>query len=372
MGHFRKNLISIFFNDSCNMRCIYCPIHSKKLKHRQSTDDQGEPAQQIIDLAFAKRGIDDFFRNTDSRGIRLFANGEPTLAFDRMREVVEYAQSIAGKDLYLELQSNGLFPTRVADWISDHIDMLWLSLDGTEDIQNRQRQTRSGAGSFSTIDRNVQRIRSAGRTRLGLRPTITSDSVDRQQDLIDYAADNGIIAIYAYPWVNFVIRWKGMPELQHFADQFLEARRYGQQRGVHYGTIFTVNFDESVKVNCRALLPAPHLTPDGYVSCCDMMNRGDGMFQDLIYGVWDADAGDIVYFPEKIENIRSRNVDNLTSCHGCPALEHCAGGCVGAGIASTGDFLGVNEEYCHVTRYLFERLQDQVGAGYDPAVPLHP
>ena len=43
------------------------------------------------------------------------------------------------------------------------------------------------------------------------------------------------------------------------------------------------------------------------------------------------------------------------------------------GILSSGlDFMGVNEDYCQVTRYLFEQLPELVDVGYNPKLPLHP
>ncbi len=377
MGHYRKNLITLFLNDYCNMRCIYCPLHAKRnafYSLEKKTLHKDSPSQPMIDLDFAKCGVRDFFEQTRSYQIRLFSNGEATLAFTRMCEITDYAYSLAGKDLYVELQSNGNFKQAVCDWINENVHMLWLSLDGVADIQNSQRPGVEGKPTFEVIDRNIKALQQAQRTRIGLRATISDDNIKRQTELIDYAKENGIEIIYAYPWVSYLGRKPGMPDLMEFADSYIEARAYAERIGVYYGTIFMINFDEEVEINCRALLPAPHLTPDGYVTSCDMQNSGDGLMNDLVYGKWDSEAKKIVYYPEKLEKIRSRNIHNLGECQGCPALKHCAGGCVGAGIISTGlvDFYGINEEYCEVTKYLFERLPQLVNVGYNPKLPLHP
>lgn len=366
MGHFRKNLISIFVNESCNMHCVYCPLHSRPMT---------KPGH-IIDLDFAKCGIDDFFSQTDSRGIRVFGNGEPTLTFQLVKDIVEYASTKAGDALYVEMQSNGVFTEQVALWLRNNIDMLWLSLDGLDDVQRNQRPTNSGKPSFATIDRNVKTLTQSGKIKLGLRPTVTDNNVDRQKELVDYAQANGITAIYAYPWASFVKRVDGQPDLIYFADQFLETREYASKLGIYYGTIFMVNFDEEVEINCRALLPAPHLTPDGFVSCCDMVNSGEGffpeLFPELIYGQYDKESHGIRYDEDRKEKIRSRNIHNLKACQGCEALRHCAGGCIGSAMMTSGEFLGINSEYCKVTKYLLKRLPDAVNIGYNPNIPLHP
>jgi radical SAM protein with 4Fe4S-binding SPASM domain len=366
MGHFRKNLLTVFVNEFCNMHCIYCPLHA------QSTPR----TSRVIDPDFVKCGIDDFFSRTDSRGIRIFGNGEPTLSFKLLKEMVEYAYLQAGDRLFIELQTNGYFPGEVAHWVSEHVDMLWLSLDGPGDIQDRQRPTRTGRPSFPKIDHNIQIIGKSAKTTIGFRPTITDYSVDRQEELIDYAKANGVTTIYAYPWASFVLDREGQPDLMHFADKFIEAREYADKIGVYYGTIFMINFDEEVEINCRALLPAPHLTTDGFVSCCDMSNTGDGffseLFPELIYGEYDKEAGKIHYYQDRIEKIRSRNIYNLETCRDCKALKHCAGGCIGSAMMTSGDFYGINPDYCKVTKYLFKRLPHLVNVGYNKDLPLHP
>ncbi len=369
MGHYRKQTITVFVNDSCNMQCIYCPLHSKEAFYAAMMNKE---APCIIDFNFTRCGIKDFFEESKSYQIRIFSNGEAMLALQRVREITDYAHSLAGDQLFVELQTNGYFNDRATSWVCENVDMLWVSLDGLEDVQNHNRPTKGGHSSFRVVDRNIKTIRRNGKAKIGLRPTITGYSVDRQSELIDYGKENGVAAIYAYPWASFLGRKEGQPDLLYFADKFLEAREYAEEIGLYYGTIFTVNFDEEVEINCRALLPAPHLTHDGFVSCCDMMNSGDGVFTDLIYGKYDPNTQEIVYYPEKIEKIRTRNIHNLKKCGDCEVLKHCAGGCIGSSILTSRDFYGINPEYCKVTKYLFKHLSNIVNIGYNKDIPLHP
>lgn len=366
MGHYRKNVITFFINEVCNMQCIYCTVRARK----------HDAPSRVIDIDFAKRGIDDFFRDTDSRALRLFSNGEATLELETMKEIVRHAAARAGDELFVELQTNGVFGEEVAHWIAAHVDLLWISLDGTEEIQSLHRPLHSQQASFPVIDRNIQLIKESHKTTIGLRPTVSTHSIDRQSELIDYAYANGIKTLYAYPWLALFVKKPGVPGFIEFADKYLAAHRYAKERGIFYGTIFMINFDEQVEINCRSLLPAPHLTPDGYVSCCDMANNKEGffpsMFPEVLYGRWDPGSGEIIYNQQSIAKLRSRTVGNIPACEGCVAAAHCAGGCIGAGMMRSRDFYGVNPEFCEVTRYLFERMQELVDVGYDPGLPFHP
>ncbi len=366
MGHYRKHCITFFINEVCNMQCIYCTVRARKISDHP----------EVLDLDFARRGIDDFFRDTDSRALRLFSNGEATLEFETMKGIVQHAEARAGDDLFVELQTNGVFGDDVAHWIADKVDLLWISLDGTEEIQDLHRPLHSGQSSFATIDRNIRLIKASPRTTIGIRPTVSNHSIDRQKELIDYAHSHGIRTLYAYPWLALFVRKPGVPDFIDFADKYLEAHDYARELGIFYGTIFMINFDEQVEINCRSLLPAPHLTPDGWVSCCDMANNRQGffpsMFPEVLYGRWDPEAGVIHYDQDKIDKLRSRTVHNIPACQDCPAAQHCAGGCIGAGMMRSRDFYGVNEEFCEVTRYLFERMQPIVNIGWNPDLPFHP
>jgi radical SAM protein with 4Fe4S-binding SPASM domain len=142
----------------------------------------------------------------------------------------------------------------------------------------------------------------------------------------------------------------------------LEAGEYANDRGLFYSNFLLVNFDEMVSINCRAQLPAPHLTPSGYVSSCDMVtDLAGGPLDDLIYGEYDPFNDMISYDTAKVEKIQSRNVFSIPECHGCEVKDFCAGGCVGEAINETGDFFGIKKNLCEATRYLSRKIPVNTG-----------
>ncbi len=373
MGFARKKVLSFFVDEKCNMSCIYCTVQSDLRKSK--TDPK------VIDVNFAKLGIDDyfgngFFKEGEKKGLRIFGNGEPTMEFDIIREIIEYGEMKAGEELFVEMQSNGYFTAEIARWLGEHVDLLWFSLDGVGEVQNRQRPTRDGKPSFPVIDRNVKIIARSDRTKMGFRPTISIYNIDRQEELIDYARDNGVLAIHADPWGHFLGKVEGQARLIDFAKRLIESWRYADSRGVQYGSEFIVNFDEEVEIYCRSCLPAPEFTPDGYVTCCDMACDADSFmakaFPAVLFGKYNKEENRIDYDQEKIEKIRSRNIYNLKDCQGCMALKHCAGGCIGSGMVYSGDFYGVNKEYCAVVKYLYKKMPELINVGYDENVLIHP
>ena len=257
MGFYRKKLITFFINEECNMKCIYCPIHSNNSPKKHKP--------KVIDLAFAKCGIDDYFNNdffsqNEKRGIRIFSNGEAMLEFKRVKEIVDYAHKKVNTNLFVEMQTNGYFDKKVAYWIKDNIDLLWISIDGLADIQNKQRPTMDNDSSFEVIDRNIKIMNKSNRIKIGLRSTVSKYNVGRQIELVDYAIENNLVAVFADPWGS-LSEVEGQPDLMNYADEFLKAWRYARKKNMVYGSEMTVNFDEEVEIYCRSCIPAPQFTP---------------------------------------------------------------------------------------------------------------
>lgn len=367
MGFPKKEQITFFLTSRCNLDCGYC--YMPKLLQSGLRDQQ-------LDLDFAKAGLADFFGASTSRTIRFFAPGEPTLAFRRMVEIWEFAKQLAGDDLRTEIETNGYFGAEVAGWIEDHVDYLWISCDGWEALQDSQRPRVGGGKSSDLVLSNVRRFAKKPGMQTGVRATIGAENLDRQIDLVEFFHSLGVKYLAASPTYHSLPNPEiQTPSLLGFAEHFVPAYYRAQELDMTYLTLLIVNFDEDVSVYCQAHTPTPRLTTDGFVSSCDWAAFGSpdlchGVQNELIYGRFDPQSGKIVYDSAKLERIRRRNTSYLGihHCRGCPALSHCAGGCVGKMAAATGDFFVPSEAWCEAVLYLLERLPVNDG----PFEVLHP
>jgi len=348
MGHFRKNLLTVFMTENCSLACRYCYLNEVRPEKPKS-----------IDVNFVKQGIIDFFKD-NSPAIRFFGNGEPTLEFKKMQDIWEYADIAAGGNLYSELQTNGFFNDTVCDWIIEHIDMIWVSCDGFPEVQNIHRPTIIGGESAEVVERNIRKLAGAGK-RVGVRATIGNLNVNRQEEMIDYFVSLGVKAVFGDHLCMPVSgeACKGEKDILvevgplEYAEAFVRARTYADTKGLFYSNFLMVNFDEAVSINCRSSLPAPHLTPSGYVSSCDMVSGPTNTpLDDLVYGQYDEAKNRITYDESKIEKIRTRRWDQIPECQACEIVKYCAGGCAGEAINESGDFYGVKKNLCGATRYL--------------------
>ena len=187
--------------------------------------------------------------------------------------------------------------------------------------------------------------------------------MDRQMEIISYFHSLGVKVVMSDPMFvsvnacNSVFSKVESPSLLNYAEWFLEAREYAESKGVFYGSILTVNFDEETECACRACVPYPHLTIDGSVTACDMASdRCNSRMSALMYGEYDKKSDRITYDKEKIDVIKSRTASNMSRCKGCRMLKNCAGACLGEALNETGSMFGIKPEVCEAIKYLGERM----------------
>lgn len=362
MPHVKKEMISFFLTTRCNLRCIYC-YNSQKRKL--------EPVK-MLDLDFAKAGIDYFFENFQSRHIRFYGPGEPTQAFSLMKDIRNYAYYKAGEKLNVELQTNGAFQPEIRNWISENVNIIWISLDGTPDIHDGNRPFPNNIPSSPIIEGNVKYLISNLRRpgTVGIRTTITNENMHRQMEMINYFVSLGVKHIWCDPMFQEVMdkpvcmtpqRQKDFHfDMDEFVHTYVEAYRYAQSIGVFYGTNLIYNFDGCCEYNCRACTPLPHLTPDGYISACDMVTFGGkaNHMEPLVYGKWDVDSKVLQFYKDRIETLRSRKASNMPACKNCEVSSKCAGYCLGETLNETGSIFGCNPKVCYAVKKLYQAIGD--------------
>lgn len=215
---------------------------------------------------------------------------------------------------------------------------------------------------------------------IGARVTMTDRNICRQTEMVNYFYNLGI----RYVWTNPLFPSVGtIPvcddedklskysfDMDKYLDNYLEAYHYAQEKGMFYGSFLICNFDGKANINCRACSPVPHLTPDGYVSACDMVVLGESAYHMdcFIYGKWDAASNKFAFSQDKIDNLRCRTSDIIPHCKKCEARLHCGGYCLGEVVNETGSLVGHKPVACEAIR----RLLRELGTFPDPYNYLHP
>lgn len=371
MSHCNKKMLSFFLTTKCNLCCRYCYNAEERAKLREKS----------LPIHIAKAAVDWCFSSTPYRHIRFYGPGEPTMEFDLMREITEYARR-KDKNVTVELQTNGVFNEEIRSWLLLNANIIWMSFDGMREIQDYYRPLNpkyyDGRTSGQILEENVRWLSGNSENRnlmVGARATITNDNIDRQIEMVDYFKSLGIKFIWSDPLFSEVGEKPAgnhqTIDLLHYVDEYVKAREYAQKKGIFYGSFLAVNFDGESDYHCRACTPlsAPHITPDGYISACDMVVIGSKPYHmdPFVIGQYDEDTGCFNIDEEKTRALEERKASNLVHCQDCPVKLHCGGYCLGETVNETGHLNGQNKMKCEAIKKLFELI-----GSCEPYKYLHP
>ena len=372
MPHCNKKMISFFLTTKCNLCCRYC----------YNAQERNSIMEYTLPFEIAKAGIDWYFANNESRHIRFYGPGEPTQEFERMQQITRYAKSHAngGDRVTVEIQTNGVFTELVRNWALDNINIMWMSFDGMKDIQNYNRPLNPqyneffhGKTSAEVLEDNIRWLIQNKGTRnlmVGARTTITDESSSKQMEMVDYFYSLGIRYVWTDPLfcaVGKVPVCKDCTEsnayhfdMNAYLDDYLKAYHYAKGKGVFWGSFLAVNFDGESPYHCRCCTPlsAPHITPDGYISSCDMALLGAEPYHmsPFIVGQWEPRTKAFIFDHHKIDILNARKSTEIEHCKNCPVKLRCGGYCLGETLNETGELCGQDRIKCDAIVKLFGAL----------------
>ena len=373
MPHANKQMASFFLTTKCNLSCVYC--YNRK--------ERSLMIEQTLPFEIAKAGVNLFFHENSSRHIRFYGPGEPTQEIELMKRIVEYSKTKAGKNVTVELQTNGVFANKDRDWILNNINIMWISFDGEPEVHDKQRFFPNGKPSSPIIKKNIEWLLenvSSQSIMIGARVTITDKNLERQKNMIEYFSSLGIKHIWSdpmFPEVGMKPVNKDLSkinsylfDMDKYVDMFIAAKNYAEQLGIFYGSFLTCNFDGKTNKHCRACTPVPHFTPDGYISACDLVTFGKnaGHMDCFVYGKWDNVNKNFIIDKNKVQALQKRTTNNMSHCKKCEAREHCGGYCLGEVQNETGSLTGQKPNVCKAIK----RLANSIGFTDKQYPYLHP
>jgi len=383
MPHCKKIMLSFFITTKCNLCCRYC----------YNAQERAMISEQTLLLDIAKAGIDWYFANNESRHIRFYGPGEPTMELELLRDVTDYARQHKndGERVTTEIQTNGVWLEDVRAWILDNLNIVWLSFDGMRDIQDYNRPLNKkynvlygNRKSAEILENNAKWLVANKGNRdimVGARVTITDSNILQQTQMVDYFDSLGIHYIWTDPLFPSV-RNKPVcynltkPDVANFdydtyIREYLKAYTYAREKGIFYGSFLAVNFDGECEYHCRACTPlaAPHITTDGYLSACDMVLSGNepAHMRKFIFGKWNFENEAFEFFDDKISALKNRKYKNILHCKNCKVNSYCGGYCLGEVVNETGKLNGQLRNKCAAIIKLYERMGEQSQYKY-----LHP
>lgn len=234
----------------CNETCVYCHA-SRAEMDAVHTDMTPEIAEKCVDLAL----------QSTSPSITIeFQGGEPLVAFDTMKHVVNYAlqrNRAYGKDLGFTMVSNlSLMDDEKLAFLVGHKVQICTSIDGPAPIHTKQRVLAGGSSYLETV-KWIERINKAY-VDLGLDPTLyhveallttTREALKRPREIVDTYLSLGCRAIFLRPVDPFGFAEKTRAKIEYdraeyrefyrtAVEHILDLNRRGEQVLERYAAIF--------------------------------------------------------------------------------------------------------------------------------------
>ena len=327
---FTKEIL-IMATNACNLRCKYC---YETNKNAPSMDVERIEEQIERELRQKSEPYERFVIN--------FHGGEPLLVFDKIRQVVEWADNaLADLDISYTTTTNGtVLNDEIRLWLVNNKKRFIpiLSLDGPKEVHDRNR-----TGSFDKIDLDFFR---ANWPLQGIKMTVSPNTVADLYESFIYLHETGF---YPNPTLAKEVEWNLQEHLPLYAQQLKKLSEF---------------YISHPTIPPGQLLNLPlHKFSEDFVS--KGINSCGAGFDTIAFDIkgnrypCQAFIADLSkqYDKKEMESVfcaLSHNCHLKISpkCTGCPLVNGCSS-CYGMNYSNRGDMGAIDEVMCQFQKVTF-------------------
>ncbi|MEU9851995.1 radical SAM protein [Streptomyces sp. NPDC047974] len=368
--------VNVNLTNVCNLACAYC--FAEGGDYGRITEAMGEHS-----VAW----IFDFIATHAAPGQRVrfeFFGGEPLANLPVIRTICERARGIAERDgtrfLHRVSTNLTLLPPGTTDLFREYGFIVSVSIDGGRQVQDANRPSKNGKGSYDRILRNLRRVRAecGDAVTLVARMTIATAEPRLKDSVRDLWRLDLFDHFQIYPGVYPVRTGTTVPVALTLGDRTLSEPQGGIRYINHFlqpgiveqfkefladyphlfdpGNRFqgVLEYERTVQMISEGAAALAFCSggrtyythsPDGSVSPCHRLVGDEG------FDVGTGERGITREHPEW-----RRSVDEHPVCGGCWARYLCGGGCRQENHVATGDLNTLNTESCQYQLMLAEEV----------------
>jgi len=210
---FASTALHIFvLTNICNMSCVYCQAKDDtNIVHHKMTK---EVAEKSVDIALC----------SPSRYLTFeFQGGEPLANFEVLKHIVEYTEEHKrGKNISYSIVTNlSLMTDEILDFLIEHNINISTSLDGDEELHNKNRTFQNGGDTFDIVTNQIRHIQEKGYDA-GAIQTTTKQSLSKAKKIIDTYVSLKQTSIFIRPLTKLGTAERVWDDIGYTADDFLE------------------------------------------------------------------------------------------------------------------------------------------------------
>jgi His-Xaa-Ser system radical SAM maturase HxsB len=209
----------------CNQDCEYCQV-SAESDEAFSFDMSPEVAEKSVETAFL----------SPCPVIKIeFQGGEPTLNWDALTRAVLKAEELnktyrKGLEFVVCTNLVGMTQDKL-QFLHEHKVCISTSLDGPQDLHDKNRVLRKGGGTYQMFLENLQNtLKTCGRDQVSALMTTTTDNVDHFKEVVDEYVKLGFPGVFFRSLNPYGLAAKNAEQLgysvEHFTRRYEEALDY--------------------------------------------------------------------------------------------------------------------------------------------------
>ena len=342
--------LSLEIINKCNLNCTYCYLGEKK-----NTYMSVESAKKAVDIA-----VHEAQKQYDKTLIVYFIGGEPLMAFETMKSIVDYANGIGEKNglkVKFSTTINGTLITRenVEFFIKNDFEIK-VSIDGPQFVHDLNRHDYVGNGSYNRIMERLPYLREyeekTGKT-VAYAHVVTKNNYQFFEQsfrfLLELKADKIESGIDHY------CQWEPS-EILELKEQIRRTFNLFKEEVKKRGKSFYWNlFEQHLQAflvpcdfyACKAGLNNVYVATDGNIYTCIELPE---------FKIGNVNEGlDVM----QIRKIAYREDVKYETCKNCKYIKHCkTRGCQASNYEIHRDIYHPVEVSCHVNKTMFDLFNE--------------
>lgn len=299
-------LFSLWVTSACNLRCKYCYEGVEKPTEFMSE----EVAEDTV--KFMVRTL----KKYDAGSCHIvFHGGEPTLNMPIVKYIINaFTNNYSEIEVTYGMTTNAYKLSKdTIDYLVRNIDDLTVSLDGTEEIHNRNRIDANGTGSFKLAFENALAIKDARDFPLRVRMTVNTSNLDKLYESVVFLIESGFKVIV--PGIDYEDKNWSDELLDEFERQYFMIKSYVEGLDDSDVYVSSLSSEEVTKKSvCDGCVSSYHVSPTGLLYPC-IYTVGNS---EYIYGNVNDGVNNTVFM--KYDFINNQDIEE---CMGCNFYDYC-------------------------------------------------
>ena len=316
---FSPECLTIHVGNDCNLNCTYCYSKSNKAGNKAL---KGFPSADSIRTVFMAM-TEDVKSVRTGLTVVFHGSGEPTFHWPQLVDSVRDISNVAEEcrqEVFFYIATNGCLTIPQIDWLSINMNLIGISCDGPDTIQNTQRNR--GSDKYLPVDKVCRRILEMG-GKFDMRVTVTPSTITHLKEITEYLIDECKARTIRIEPV-FLAGENGFKEedADVFYRLFTESRDFANQLGVTFDYA-GLRMSELHGTYCDVLRNTLRLTVDGLTrNCFCFMSDNPG----FITGRFNAERSEFKLSPY-LNDLKKSVFQIPSGCSYCINIYHCSRGC---------------------------------------------